>query len=117
MRREAVPSLFNILGACWAVPASAVEIADTALGGFAGAPRATLIGRGRKADASHAALINCLASSIYSIDDIHEQAVIHPDGRSPPPRSHWLNCIRWQDKRSWRPSPWAWSWNAASARR
>ena len=33
--------------------------------------RATLIGRGRNADALHAALINCLASSIYSFDDTH----------------------------------------------
>jgi 2-methylcitrate dehydratase PrpD len=28
----------------------------------------------------HAALINCLASSIYSFDDTHEQAVVHPSG-------------------------------------
>ncbi len=57
-----------------------MEIVDKALGDFGGAPRATLIGRQRQTDALHAALINCLASSIYSFDDTHEQAVVHPSG-------------------------------------
>jgi 2-methylcitrate dehydratase PrpD len=81
VRREAVRSVFNILG-CTLGGARhlGVDIADTALSGFTGAPRATLIGRGCKADPLHAALINCLASSIYSFDDTHEQAVVHPSG-------------------------------------
>jgi 2-methylcitrate dehydratase PrpD len=39
-----------------------------------------LFGRGRKADVLHASLINGLASSIYSFDDTHETAVVHPSG-------------------------------------
>jgi 2-methylcitrate dehydratase PrpD len=81
VRREALRSLFNILG-CMIGGArhQGVEIADTALGPYTGTAAATLIGRGRKADALHAALINCLASSIYSFDDTHAQAVVHPSG-------------------------------------
>ena len=81
VRREAVRSVFNILGCtlggarhpgsghrrCVAQP-------------LYWPAQATLIGRGRKADALHAALINCLASSIYSFDDTHAQAVVHPSG-------------------------------------
>lgn len=81
VRREALRSVFNILG-CTLGGArhQGVDIADTSLGAFTGQPRATLIGRGRKTDALHAALINCLASSIYSFDDTHAQAVVHPSG-------------------------------------
>jgi 2-methylcitrate dehydratase PrpD len=81
VRREALRSVFNILG-CTLGGArhQGVTIVDTSLSLFTGQPRATLIGRGRKADALHAALINCLASSIYSFDDTHEQAVVHPSG-------------------------------------
>src|SRR6185437_2739906 len=57
-----------------------VDLTDRTLAPFAGPPHATLFGRGRKTDALHAALINCLASSIYSFDDTHEQAVVHPSG-------------------------------------
>jgi 2-methylcitrate dehydratase PrpD len=58
-----------------------VAIADDALAPYTGTGRATLIERGRKADMCvHAALINCLALSIYSFDDTHEQAVVHPSG-------------------------------------
>ena len=39
-----------------------------------------MIGRGHKADALHACLINCLSSSIYSYDDTHAEAVVHPSG-------------------------------------
>jgi 2-methylcitrate dehydratase PrpD len=78
---EALRSLFNILG-CMVGGARhhGVDIADTALGGFTGQGGATLIGRGRRTDALHAALINCLASSIYSFDDTHAEAVVHPSG-------------------------------------
>jgi 2-methylcitrate dehydratase PrpD len=78
---EALRSLFNILG-CMVGGARhhGVDIADTALGRFTGQSGATLIGRGRRTDALHAALINCLASSIYSFDDTHAEAVVHPSG-------------------------------------
>jgi 2-methylcitrate dehydratase PrpD len=79
--REARRSLFNILG-CTLGGAhhSGADSVEAALGAFAGAPVATLIGRARKVDPLHAALVNCLASSVYSFDDTHEQAVVHPSG-------------------------------------
>jgi 2-methylcitrate dehydratase PrpD len=81
VRHEALRSFFNIFG-CTVGGArhEVVDIADKALGEYAGAPHATVIGRGRKADALHACLINCLGSSIYSYDDTHAEAVVHPSG-------------------------------------
>jgi 2-methylcitrate dehydratase PrpD len=81
VRREALRSFFNVVG-CTIGGArhGMVDIADKTLGAFAGAPQATLFGRGRKADVLHASLINGLASSIYSFDDTHETAVVHPSG-------------------------------------
>lgn len=81
VRREALRSFFNVVGcAIGGARHGMVDIADKTLGAFAGAPHATLFGRGRKSDALHAALINGLASSIYSFDDTHETAVVHPAG-------------------------------------
>src|SRR3954452_24612678 len=81
VRREALRSLFNVVG-CTIGGArhGMVDIADKTLGAFAGAQQATLFGRARKADVLHATLINGLASSIYSFDDTHETAVVHPSG-------------------------------------
>ena len=81
VREEARRSFFNIVG-CTIGGArhDAVDLTDKALAPYAGPPQATLFARGRKADILHAALINCLASSIYSFDDTHEQAVVHPSG-------------------------------------
>ncbi len=81
VRREARRSLFNIIGCILGgARHEAVTLTDNALSPFAGPPHATLFGRGRRSDALHATLINCLASSIYSFDDTHEQAVVHPGG-------------------------------------
>jgi 2-methylcitrate dehydratase PrpD len=81
VRRETLRSFFNILG-CTIGGArhEVVELADKSLAEYAGSPHATVIGRGRKADALHASLINCLSSSIYSYDDTHADAVVHPAG-------------------------------------
>ncbi len=81
VQREALRSFFNIIG-CTLGGARhhAVALAGAALAPFAGAAQATLLGQGRKTDALHATLMNCLASSIYSFDDTHEQAVVHPSG-------------------------------------
>ncbi len=81
VRHEALRSFFNILGCTIGGARHAVvEIADNTLGEYAGAPHATVIGRGHKADALHACLINTLSSSIYSYDDTHAEAVVHPSG-------------------------------------
>ena len=81
VRREALRSFFNVTG-CTIGGArhGMVDIADKTLGAFSGPPQATLFGRGRKADILHASLINGLASSIYSFDDTHETAIVHPSG-------------------------------------
>jgi len=81
VRREALRSFFNIVG-CTIGGArhEIVDLADKTLAPFAGPQQATLFARGRKADILHAALINAFASSIYSFDDTHAQAVVHPAG-------------------------------------
>ena len=81
VRHEAVRSFFNIVG-CTIGGArhDVVDLADKTLAPFAGPQQATLFARGRKADILHASLINAFASSIYSFDDTHAQAVVHPSG-------------------------------------
>jgi 2-methylcitrate dehydratase PrpD len=81
VRHEALRSLFNIVG-CTIGGArhEIVDLADKTLAPFAGPQQATLYARGRKADVLHASLINAFASSIYSFDDTHAQAVVHPSG-------------------------------------
>src|SRR3984957_9752097 len=81
VRRETLRSCFNILGCTIGGARHEVgALADKTLAEYAGSPHATVIGRGRKADALHASLINCLSSSIYSYDDTHAEAVVHPSG-------------------------------------
>ena len=81
VRQGALRSFFNIVG-CTVGGArhAGIDVVEKAVGPFAGPPQATLFGRGRRADILHAALVNCLASSIHSFDDTHEQAVVHPAG-------------------------------------
>jgi len=81
VRVEARRAFLNILG-CMLGGArhETVDAAEAALGPFSGPPKATLIGRGSKADPLHAALINCLASSVHSFDDTHALAIVHPSG-------------------------------------
>src|SRR6476660_1305184 len=81
VRHEALRSFVNIMG-CTIGGArhEVVDLADRTLGEYSGEPHSTVIGRGHKADALHACLINCLGSSIYSYDDTHAEAVVHPAG-------------------------------------
>jgi 2-methylcitrate dehydratase PrpD len=81
VHREGLRSFVNIVGCILGgARHPLVDLADSALSAFAGPGQATLFGRGRSADILHATLINCLASSIYSFDDTHETAVVHPSG-------------------------------------
>jgi 2-methylcitrate dehydratase PrpD len=80
-RAEATRSLFNVLGcALGGARHPVTTLLEQTLAPFSGGPQATLFGRGRKTDILHAALVNCLASSIHSFDDTHAEAVIHPAG-------------------------------------
>lgn len=80
-RREALRSLVNIVG-CTLGGAKhrVIGLTDDVLSEFSGPPQATLLGRARRADVLHAALINCFGSSVHAFDDTHEQAVVHPSG-------------------------------------
>jgi 2-methylcitrate dehydratase PrpD len=81
VRREALRSFVNIAG-CMLGGArhDVIGLADDVLSEFSGPPQATLLGRARRTDVLHAALINCFGSSIHAFDDTHEQAVVHPSG-------------------------------------
>ena len=81
VRKEGLRSFFNILG-CTVGGARhpAVDTTWAMMKPFAGAPRATLIGRAERTDALTAALINTLASSIATNDDTHAEAIVHPSG-------------------------------------
>src|SRR4051812_36789088 len=61
-----------------AEPASVLALAQA--NEFTGARTASVIGRAGKLDAQHAALVNCLQSSIQTFDDTHLASVIHPTG-------------------------------------
>lgn len=81
VRREALRTFVNIFGCT--VGGSrheAVALTEAALLPFAGEGQATLIGRGRKSDVLTASLINCLSSSVYTYDDTHAEAIVHPSG-------------------------------------
>lgn len=81
VRREALRSFLNILGCTIGGSRhEAVMLTESALLPFAGEGRATLIGRGRTSDILTASLINCLSSSVYSFDDTHAEAIVHPSG-------------------------------------
>ncbi|KAJ6577114.1 hypothetical protein B0H10DRAFT_1836380 [Mycena sp. CBHHK59/15] len=55
--------------------------AHDALAPFFGQPTSTLFGRkGARTDASHAALINGIASHVHDYDDTHLETIIHPTG-------------------------------------
>jgi 2-methylcitrate dehydratase PrpD len=81
VRLEAGRAFVNILG-CMLGGArhETVDAADAALGPYSGPALATLVGRGRKAGPLHAAMINCLGASVYSFDDTHALAIVHPSG-------------------------------------
>jgi hypothetical protein len=81
VRREGIRSLVNIVG-CTLGGAhhDAVEKTWSALSPFAGREQATLLGRAERTDALTASLINTLSSSVYTFDDTHAEAIVHPSG-------------------------------------
>jgi len=78
---ESLRALVNWIGSpVGACRHDTVERALAAYRPFFGAPHATLLGRGEKTDALHAALVNGLASGIFDYDDTHLASVVHPTG-------------------------------------
>jgi 2-methylcitrate dehydratase PrpD len=81
VRREGIRSLVNIVGCTLGgAQHDAVEKTWAALSPFAGREQATLLGRAERTDALTASLINTLSSSVYTFDDTHAEAIIHPSG-------------------------------------
>ena len=81
VRREAKRSWLNIVGcALGGARHPTVDMMDDVLAEATGPGVATLLGRGKKTDVLHATLLNCYASSVYSYDDTHAEAIIHPAG-------------------------------------
>jgi 2-methylcitrate dehydratase PrpD len=79
--REAKRSWLNITGcALGGARHPTMDLLDDTLAEATGPGVATLLGRGRKSDVLHATLLNCYASSVYSYDDTHADAIIHPAG-------------------------------------
>lgn len=74
-----IRSFVNIVGcAVGGARHPAAELAFEVTREFAGAPVATLLGRGRLVDALSAAYLNSLAASAHAFDDTHLSTVLHP---------------------------------------
>lgn len=81
VRREGLRTFVNWMGC--AVGGSDHETVDHALAAvtpFAGKATSTVIGRGDRLDAPHAALINGISSHVLDFDDTHLKTIIHPAG-------------------------------------
>jgi aconitate decarboxylase len=86
VKHAAVRSFYNWLGcALGGANHSTVTTAVTALTPLFGRETASIlggaaVGAGSKADASHAALVNGIASHVHDYDDTHLETIIHPTG-------------------------------------
>ena len=81
VRREALRSLVNWAGcALGGSRHPAVEAALAALAPFAGAGRASVLGRSERVDVLHAALFNGISSHVLDFDDTHPGTLVHPSG-------------------------------------
>ena len=81
VREEGVRTFVNWVGC--AVGGARHESADCALAAvepFSGPRKATVLGRGEKLDALHAALLNGITSHVLDYDDTHLKTIIHPAG-------------------------------------
>jgi 2-methylcitrate dehydratase PrpD len=78
-RREAVRSIFNVVGTALAGAGDdgVRRIATTVLP-FSGPATSTLIGRAERADCLTAAFLNALAANVFDFDDTHPGTIIHP---------------------------------------
>jgi 2-methylcitrate dehydratase PrpD len=81
VKQEGTRTVVNWLGC--AIGGSTHETVDRALDAiklFAGPGQATVIGRGMRLDALHAALVNGISSHVLDYDDTHLKTIIHPAG-------------------------------------
>ena len=76
---EAKRTLLNWVGcAIGGSRDAAVTNAIAAFTPFIGAPQASVLGRGERADALNAALLNGISSHVLDFDDTHAENAIHP---------------------------------------
>ena len=81
VRQQASMTFLNFVGcAVGGAQHQAVESASRALLPLSGSQAATVMGRGERADPLLAALLNGMSASVYSFDDTHAEAVVHPGG-------------------------------------
>jgi 2-methylcitrate dehydratase PrpD len=81
VRREGLRTFVNWMGC--AVGGADHETVDAVLKGvtpLSGKPTSTIIGRGERLDAAHAALVNGISSHVLDYDDTHLKTIIHPAG-------------------------------------
>ena len=81
VQREGLRTFFNWVGC--AVGGATHETVDRALAAtapFSGPATSTVIGRGERLDALHAALLNGISSHVLDYDDTHLKTIIHPAG-------------------------------------
>lgn len=81
VQKEGVRTFVNWLGC--AVGGARHETADLALAAvtpFSGSATSTVLGRGERLDALHAALLNGITSHVLDYDDTHLKTIIHPAG-------------------------------------
>lgn len=81
VRQQASMTFLNFVGcAVGGARHDAVEAAARALLPLSGSQAATIMGRGERADPLLAALLNGMSAAVYSFDDTHAEAVVHPGG-------------------------------------
>jgi 2-methylcitrate dehydratase PrpD len=81
VRHEGVRAFLNWLGCTFGgCRHEIVETVDRTLGEFSGPADSTVIGRQRCYDMFLASCLNCMSSSVYTFDDTHAEAIIHPTG-------------------------------------
>jgi 2-methylcitrate dehydratase PrpD len=81
VRHEGIRAFLNwmgcTLGGC---RHEIVETVERALGEFSGPANATVLGRRARYDVFLASCLNCVSSSVYTFDDTHAEAIVHPTG-------------------------------------
>jgi 2-methylcitrate dehydratase PrpD len=81
VRHEGVRAFLNWLGCTFGgCRHEIVETVDRTLGEFSGPAESTVIGRQRCYDMFLASCLNCMSSSVYTFDDTHAEAIVHPTG-------------------------------------
>ena len=81
VQHQAKRTLLNYFGcACGGARHDSVEAVIRGKGPWSDRAVATVIGRGETFDPALAALLNGMSSAVYSFDDTHAQALVHPGG-------------------------------------